>query len=436
MFDFMDMSYDEPGEPLGSGPYIPDAGECIRCGICVSSCPTFRLFQIDEETPRRRIRTISKILVENQPISADERRHLDNCVQCRACETVCPSRMAYGELFDQTRALLNLKASAEHSKIPFALSLSKGERNFRMLNKWLAKLAFRLIENKEWLRRLMPLLAIYLKSGLQKPLQRSGLLKKLHLADAEALLGKPALQALADSYPASVTKRGRVALFTGCIAEHFDRETLLAAIKLLNAIGYEVLVPPQQGCCGAIHQHNGQPAAGLIDNNIAVFNALEVDAVLHTATGCGAMLSEYQNDDEAGQLFRQRLCDISDFLLKNWPDDLQLTASKLNVAVHEPCSQHNVLKNQQTVYALLQKIPGLSIAALIDNHICCGAGGSYMLTHPDNAGQLRALKRQIITDSSADLVVSGNFGCAVYLNADGGRVEHPLQLLARQLPQM
>ncbi|PPK74021.1 glycolate oxidase iron-sulfur subunit [Methylobacter tundripaludum] len=412
MFDFMDMSYDEPCEPLGSGPYIPDAGECMRCGICVSSCPTFRLFQIDEETPRRRIRTISKILVENLPISAEERLHLDNCVQCRACETVCPSRMAYGQLFDQAQAQLKVNPG------------------------WLAKLAFRLIENQDWLRRLMPLLAIYLKSGLQKPLRSTGLLKKLHLAEAEALLTKPALQELAASYPSSATKRGRVALFTGCIAEHFDRETLLAAIKLLNAIGYEVLVPPQQGCCGAIHQHNGQPAAGLIDNNIAVFNALEVDAVLHTATGCGAMLSEYQNDDEAGQQFRQRLCDINDFLLEHWPDDLQLTASELKVAVHEPCSQRNVLKNQQAVYALLQKIPGLSIAALADNPICCGAGGSYMLTHPDNAGQLRALKQQTITDSSADLVVSGNFGCAVYLNADGGRVEHPLLLLARQLPQI
>jgi len=229
------------------------------------------------------------------------------------------------------------------------------------------------------------------------------------------------------------TAHGKVALFTGCIAEHFDRETLLAAIKLLNAIGYEVLVPSQQGCCGAIHLHNGQSAAGLIDNNIAVFNALDVDAVLHTATGCGAMLSEYQNDDEAGQLFRERLCDINEFLLEHWPDDLQLTTSELKVAVHEPCSQRNVLKNQQAVYALLQKIPGLSIAALADNHICCGAGGSYMLTHPDNAGQLRALKRQIITDSPTDLVVSGNFGCGVYLNADGGWVEHPLQLLVRQL---
>ncbi|MDO9423843.1 MAG: 4Fe-4S dicluster domain-containing protein [Methylobacter sp.] len=121
MFDFMDMSYDEPGEPIGSGPYIPDAGECMRCGICIASCPTFRLFQIDEETPRRRIRTISKLLVENLPISADERRHLDNCVQCRACETVCPSRMAYGQLFDQAQAELKVNPG------------------------WLAKLAFKLI---------------------------------------------------------------------------------------------------------------------------------------------------------------------------------------------------------------------------------------------------------------------------------------------------
>ncbi|MDD5412602.1 MAG: (Fe-S)-binding protein [Methylobacter sp.] len=414
MFDFMDMGFDEPGEPIESGPYIPDAAECMRCGMCISSCPTFRLFQIDEETPRRRIRTISKILVENLPTSAEERVHLDNCLQCRACETVCPSRMAYGQLFDQAQARLKVNVS------------------------WLAKLAFRLIEKKRWRTRLMPLLAVYLKSGLQKPLRRSGLLKKMHLADAEVLLDKPALQALAACYPASVTPFGRVALFTGCVAEHFDRETLLVAIKLLNAIGYEVLVPPQQGCCGAIHQHNGQSVAGLIDNNIAVFNALDVDAVLHTATGCGAMLSEYQSDDgKAAELFRQRLYDINDFLLEHWPDDLQLTASTLKVAVHEPCSQRNVLKNQQAVYALLQKIPGLSIAALADNHICCGTGGSYMLTHPDNAGQLRDLKQQIISATYADVVVSGNFGCAVYLNGYPEttiRVEHPLVLLAGQLP--
>lgn len=411
MFDFMDMGFDETYEPPASGLYIPDAAECMRCGVCISTCPTFRLFQIDEESPRRRLRTISKILLEKQPLSADERLHLDNCLQCRACETVCPSRMAYGQLFDQAQAALQVKPG------------------------WLATLAFWLIEHKRWRIRLMPLLAVYLKSGLQKPLRRSGLLKKLQLAEAEALLAKPALQALAASYPACGVTRGQVALFTGCIAEQFDRETLQAAIKLLNAIGYEVLVPPQQGCCGAVHQHNGQPADALIANTIALFNALEADAVLYTASGCGAMLSGYQTEDDAGQLFRQRLCDINAFLLEHWPDHLQLNAAKLKVAVHEPCSQRNVLKKQQAVYALLQKIPGLTVAALADNHLCCGAGGSYMLTHPDNAAQLRGLKRQAISDAEADWVVSGNFGCAVYLNADGGKVRHPLQLLAGQLPR-
>ncbi len=412
MFDFMDFAFDEAqSETTSNGPYIPPASECLRCGICVSGCPTFRLFQIDEETPRRRLRTISKLLIENLPVSDEERLHLENCLQCRACETVCPSRMSYGQLFDQANARLN--------KTPNRL----------------AKLALWLIENKRWRARLMPLLALYLKSGLQKPLRLTGLLKKSGLADAEAMLEKPALQPLAVNYPAKVAKRGRVALFTGCIAEHFDRETLSAAIKLLNAIGYEVLVPPQQGCCGAIHQHNGFSAKDLINKNIAVFNALEVDAVIHTASGCGLMLSEYSSEDsQAIERFRQRLLDINEFLLNHWPEQLKLLPSSLRVAVHEPCSQRNVLKNQQTVYALLQKIPGLAIAELNDNHICCGAGGSYMLTHPENAKRLQEMKSLNIAASKADVVVSNNYGCAVFLNADGREVTHPLVLLARQLP--
>jgi glycolate oxidase iron-sulfur subunit len=406
----MDMDFSNSDGQTVSGPYIPDAGECMRCGMCVSSCPTFRLFQINEESPRSRIRTISKILVENLPITPEEQNHLDNCVQCRACETVCPSKMAYRQLFDDAQAQLKQK--------PIGL----------------AKLAFWLIENKSWRKRIMPLIAAYLKSGLQQPLRRSGLLKKFRVAEAEALVSKPALKPLATCYPSNIKTRGQVALFTGCIAEHFDRETLLAAIKLLNAIGFEVLVPSQQGCCGAIHQHNGQPAENLIYNNIKTFNLLNVEAVLYTASGCGAMLSEYdRNDNQAGKLFSRRLSDINDFLLKHWSDDLQLKPSNLKVAAHEPCSQRNVLKNQQAVYALLQKIPGINIEALADNNICCGSGGSYMLTHPENASELKSLKQQIIIAESADVVVSSNFGCALFLADDSIKVEHPLVLISRQL---
>ncbi len=410
MFDFIDMDFDPAATLPSAGPYLPDAADCMRCGLCINTCPTFRLFQTPEETPRSRIRTLSKILVENQPITDAERLHLDNCLQCRACETVCPSRMAYGELFDQAQAHL---AAAPQG---------------------LAKLAFCLIENKRWRRRLLPLLTLYLKSGVQKPLRHIGLLKKLHLEDANALLTRPALKPLAAHYPATGAAQGQVALFTGCIAEHFDNATLQAAIQLLNAIGYAVIVPPGQGCCGAVHQHNGQSATGLIENNINVFNALDVEAVLHTATGCGAMLSEYRHEDaEAADLFKQRLQDISGFLLAHWPDDLHLQASPEKVAVHEPCSQRNALKNQQNVYALLAKIPRLEVTPLPDNHLCCGAGGSYMLSHPDNAGQLRAMKQQAINGSGVERVVSSNFGCAVFMNAGGGEVVHPLQLMAGQL---
>ncbi|MGR8929838.1 MAG: (Fe-S)-binding protein [Gammaproteobacteria bacterium] len=411
MFDFMDMGFAAVDDDFTdtSGPYLPDASECMRCGMCISGCPTFRLFQIDEETPRRRIRTIAKIL-QGESIGDEERQHLNNCVQCRACEAICPSRMAYGKLFDQAQALLGKQPPL------------------------FGKLALRLIERKRLRNRIMPLLAIYLKSGMQKPVRKTGVLKNMGLANAEALLGEPVLHPLKPNYPATATRVGSVALFTGCLSETFDRNTLLASIKLLNAIGYDVVIPTEQGCCGAIHQHNGQSAAELIANNQRVFNPLEVDAVIHAATGCGAMLSEYDTEGESADgRFRKRLYDINEFLLANWPENLVAAPLKQRVAVHEPCSQRNVLKNQASVYALLEKIPELSVSALADNHICCGAGGSYMLTHPENAGQLRTLKRQSIKQSQADLIVSSNFACGLFISQGPEVIMHPIVLLAGQL---
>ncbi|QSB02207.1 (Fe-S)-binding protein [Methylomonas sp. EFPC1] len=421
MFDMMDFGMGEftgdngSQSPAPNGPYIPEASECMRCGMCVSSCPTFRLFEIDAETPRQRIRTISKILVEDVPISAEERAHLDSCLQCRACETACPSRMRYGALFDQARAKLQKAA----------------------VRPWLAKLAMYFIEHKRRRRMLLPMLSLYLRSGLRKPLRASGLLRKLKLDTAESLLNEPALGSLAGIYPVGrrQRQRGRVALFTGCLAEHFDRATQRAAIKLLNTIGYEVVVPEGQGCCGAIHQHNGCSAQALKEKNIEAFYQLEVDAVIYVASGCGAMLSEYEGDNsETAGWFAKRLQDINEFLLEHWPKNLEPAASNMNVAVHEPCSQRNVLKNGRAVHDLLRKIPGLNIEALPDNQLCCGAGGSYMLSHPDNAQQLRNAKRQAIEGSGADVVVSSNFSCAFYLNADRAetarKLVHPIRLLA------
>lgn len=397
-------------------PYLPTAMDCRSCGVCVNHCPTYQLTGSSEETPRQRVRTLEKLLA-GLTIGSEEQRHLENCLQCRACEPVCPSRMQYGQAFDAAQVVLQSRRQSA----------------------WLVELAFMLIDHKRWRRLLMPMLSLYRHAGLQTWLTASGMLRKLGLEHAEPLLSPPALTRLQHFNPVKRGKnRGRVALFTGCLAEHFDRDSQLSAVKLLNAIGYEVVIPDGQVCCGALHRHHGRSAQPLIKQNLQTFYALEVDAVLHMATGCGAMLADYPDSgDDRNVWFHRSQQDIHQFLLDHWPRELQLADSRMRVAVHEPCSQRNVLKNTGAVYALLAKIPSLEIAPLADNAVCCGAGGSYLLTHPEAAGQLRSRKLEAIAASQADVVVSSNFGCGLHLNAGHGeaqiRVFHPLQLLAERL---
>jgi glycolate oxidase iron-sulfur subunit len=443
MFDFMeDYTSDDTIYPQ-NGLYIPDASECMRCGLCISSCPTYKLFRIEAESPRSRLRTIDKIINGNTTVSEEELKHLDNCTQCRACESICPSKMAYGHLFGLAR---EQRFQAEAS-----------DRRGTLLS----AIGFKLIEHKALLNAATVLMRWYQKSGLQLLLRKSGLLRVFKLDKAESLMPEVAISKLAERYPTNKQRRGNVALFTGCISEHFDRKTLLASIKLLNVIGFDVLVPKGQTCCGAIHQHQGNTAiAGkMAALNTGVFNSLDVEAIITTASGCGLMLNEYEqaNGDESGNTLRfcSPLFDITEFLNLNWPDDISLKechADARKIAVHEPCSQRNVpfssrslgtrelgskgVRNRhQHVYALLEKIPEITVIPLPDNQICCGAGGVHMLTHPEIAEPLRDTKLAHFEQSQADLLVSTNIGCALHLNAGPARnkVVHPVVLLAELL---
>jgi glycolate oxidase iron-sulfur subunit len=444
MFDFMeDYTSDDTIYPQ-NGLYIPDASECMRCGLCISSCPTYKLFRIEAESPRSRLRTIDKIINGNTTVSEEELKHLDNCTQCRACESICPSKMAYGHLFGLAR---EQRFQAEAS-----------DRRGTLLS----AIGFKLIEHKALLNAAAVLMRWYQKSGLQLLLRKSGLLRVFTLDKAESLMPEVAISKLAERYPTNKQRRGNVALFTGCISEHFDRKTLLASIKLLNVIGFDVLVPKGQTCCGAIHQHQGGNTAiagKMAVLNTGVFNSLDVEAIITTASGCGLMLNEYEqaNGDESGNTLRfgSPLFDITEFLNLNWPDDISLKechADARKIAVHEPCSQRNVpfssrslgtrelgskgVRNRhQHVYALLEKIPEITVIPLPDNQICCGAGGVHMLTHPEIAEPLRDTKLAHFEQSQADLLVSTNIGCALHLNAGPARnkVVHPVVLLAELL---
>jgi len=405
-FEFMtDSGY---GADAQAEFYIPDAADCMRCGLCVNTCPTFKINPIAAETPRSRIRTIDNIINRNITVSGTELEHLNNCTQCRACEAICPSRMAYSELFDAARERLGTAGT-----LP-------------------ATLGFKLIEHKCLLHAASVLMKLYQKTGLQYVVRRTGLLKRLNVDKAEALLPDIDTSPLAKVYPATRPHRGCIALFTGCVGNHFDRKTLLASITLLNRIGYDVLVPSEQRCCGAIHQHQGKTeiTRRMADDNIRIFNAMNIDAIIYTASGCGLMLHEYK------QTFTHELSDITAFLGKHWPDNLHLKARTGKVAVHEPCSQRNSLKNQQHVYDLLARIPELSVIPLPENSLCCGAGGVHVLTHPDIAEPLRNAKINHFEQSQAELLVTSNIGCALHLKTglSQDKVIHPVVLMAAQLP--
>jgi glycolate oxidase iron-sulfur subunit len=339
--------------------------------------------------------------------------------------------MQYGHLFDLAREKrFQAGASERHGNL-------------------LSATGFKLIEHKPLLTAATAIIRLYQKSGLQFLLRKTGLLRAFKLDKAESLMPDADISNLAQRYPTDKQHRGNVALFTGCISDHFDRKTLLASIKLLNVIGFDVLVPKEQTCCGAIHQHQGNTAIAnkMAALNAGVFNSLDVEAIIYTASGCGLMLNEYGQDNggDASDLkrFGNSLFDITEFLNLHWPDNLSLKGCHSNarkVAVHEPCSQRNVTpahgNRHQHVYALLEKIPEITVIPLPDNQICCAAGGVHMLTHPEIADPLRNAKLAHFEQSKADLLVSTNIGCALHLNAGLtlNKVVHPVVLLAELLP--
>jgi glycolate oxidase iron-sulfur subunit len=230
--------------------------------------------------------------------------------------------------------------------------------------------------------------------------------------------------------------RGEVGLFLGCVARVTDVETLSASIFVLNRLGYAVHVPSRQGCCGAMHASLGEPEKVRVfeEQNLQAFAGMNVEAVISTATGCGASLKSYRLD------FAGRVRDISEFLTEagGW-EAAGIVPLAEKVAVHEPCLMRNVLHCQDKPYDLLRRIPGATVVPLAGNDQCCGAAGTYFLTQPDMAASLLADKIGAVKASGAQILASSNIGCAMHLaaglKAAGIEIEvvHPITLLARQM---
>ncbi len=395
------------------------ADRCVMCGLCLPHCPTYQLHHSEAESPRGRIALMQALASGRLGNSSALQRHLDSCLVCRACEKMCPSKVEYGQLIDTTRELLH----------------SQGRQPAAPLQRLLEQVA-----DKEKLHRSSRLLRGYQQSGLQRLLRGAGLLKVLGLEQHEAELPTiPAPTRLAASTPARGEPRGRIGLFTGCIGSQLEGAVHRAAITLLSRLGYEVLVPATQGCCGSLHQHNGEPgkATALARSNLHAFGGLQLDAVVSTASGCAAQLFEQPLYRESNLPFYE-ICDFLD--ASDWPAAISLQPLPRRALLHLPCSQRNVLQKPDAVSRVLSRIPQLQLQPLTDNHLCCGAAGSYQLTQRDNALALRQRKIDLIAREEAPLLVSNNIGCALHLQSGlqqqgiATEVMHPLLLLQQALP--
>ncbi len=240
-------------------------------------------------------------------------------------------------------------------------------------------------------------------------------------------------------YPAQGESLGRIGLFTGCISRITDRRAIDASINILNRLGYEVVVPPNQGCCGAMHLNSGDrdEAEVMTARNQDAFSELELDAIVGVATGCISHLKEQAQDGNISAL----VMDISTFLCST-PNIKKLTLNPLieRVAIHTPCSMKNTLKQPNAPFQLLEHIPDITLLELPDNGLCCGAAGLYLISNPEEADALRQYKIDGLKECQAKILVTSNTGCSLHLaagiRAQGMDVEvlHPVELLIRQIP--
>ncbi|MGE3804757.1 MAG: (Fe-S)-binding protein [Gemmataceae bacterium] len=394
--------------PRTSLPMARDAGidyelflDCVHCGLCTSACPTYVELGTEMDSPRGRIYLMRAVTDGRLELDDTVRHHLDLCLDCRACESACPSGVQYGKLIEPFRAHLT-------KTLPDTGTLS-----------WLQRLVLFHVFPYGW-RNTLALAPVRLLqwSGLDRVLEKSGALNLLpgRVRQMHEMLPrlKSAPGHLPEFLPAEGKKRARVALFTGCVGNAIFPATNWNTVKVLQKNGCEVLVPRKQGCCGALHYHAGQeePARQFAQDNADAFNVNDVDAIIVNAAGCGAMLKDYGHllDGAPGSQFAAKVKDISEFLVALGPVKPE-NPLKLKATYHDACHLCHAQQVRSQPRQLLSLIPELEVVPLAESEICCGAAGSYNLSQPEMAERLGRRKVENILKTGARAVVSGNVGC-------------------------
>ncbi len=405
--------------------------DCVHCGFCLSACPTYLETGNELDSPRGRIYLMKSALEGKIPMGGSLVKHLDMCLGCIACEPACPSGVKYSRLIESARSQIERRYER-----PFSDKLHR-------------LLIYSIFPYPKRLRLLLPLLYLYQVSGLKHLVHTSGILRKLssRLSKMDDML--PAIKSselfpsMPNLIPAMGKKRYRVAFLTGCVQSVLFPRTNEATVRVLSENGCEVVVPRNQGCCGALSLHSGRmsEARDFARININIFERSDYDAIIVNSAGCGSAMKEYQEllkgDEsyaERAERISNKTKDIMEFL-----DEIglrgELREVKCRVTYQDACHIAQAQRIKSQPRNIIKKIPGVEFVELRESELCCGSAGIYNMVEPEMSGRLLDRKIGNLKETDADLLVAGNPGCLLQIqmgiiqNGLNVKTAHPIELL-------
>lgn len=399
--------------------------KCVRCGLCLPTCPTYLETMTETSGPRGRISLIKAVAEERLDLLSPGFVHqMSECLDCRACAAVCPSGVKYGELVEEARA--QIETAREPQRGPFA-----------RFSRWFALRA--MFGNLGLMRAAATFMRFYQRSGLQSAVRASGVLRALGLEHAESLAPRISQRFFVplDQRIEGADATRTVMLHAGCVMHVAFAHVNEATVRVLQKNGCTVLLPSAQGCCGAIAVHAGDLEFGreLAKRNIAAFEDSGAEFYLINAAGCGAALKEYGHllkDDpqwsDRASAFSARVRDVLEFL-----DEIGLNreigALDATVTYQDPCHLAHAQRITEAPRRLLRAIPGVTLREMNESSVCCGSAGIYNLTQPEMSRRLGTRKAENAAETQAEIVATANPGCAMQVAAYLKERESPMRVM-------
>ncbi|HEV2349194.1 MAG TPA: (Fe-S)-binding protein [Terriglobia bacterium] len=409
------------GYGAGEAPRWKDYSKCIHCGLCLNACPTYRELSLEMDSPRGRIFQMIQVEQGRLPLGETFVKHIDLCLDCRACETACPSGVEYGKLVEAARGQIE-----QHYRRPLSTRLL---RNFFF---------YRLLPYRHRLQRAGKFLRMYQRSGMEGAVMASGVLKLFPAPWARVARLSPRMERpfftgrLGTVVPAVGPRKYRVAFFAGCIANLSFARLNDATVRVLARNGCEVVIPKDQSCCGALHVHAGirDWARKLARQNIQTFltdadkNGGGFDAIITNAAGCGSVLKEYpllfEEEEreflEPARRFSAKFKDVTEFLAAI-DFNCDFAVMKARATYQDPCHLLHAQRVKSAPRKLLAAVPGLDLMELKEAEVCCGGAGIYNVAHNEMAEKLLQGKMRQVDATGAELILTANPGCLLQLRA-------------------